>query len=346
MHRLLGTTWSYMHVRSSASLLAAAAADPASSTASQAPAPAAQPPATAPALAVNNANIKAARRSSRTRDTMLVLTGGGMRPEVFFEMFEALAEDYDVVAPMLPNELATFEDYVAGLELLRAHLRLRVFHVMGVALGGMVALHYAALHPSHVLSLTLSHTSPPNAEFGRLCAKFGEKLSETNKLKLAERKLQDERPPSALQRALVGYRVHSKDLARDVPTMLAEPGVLVLWKRMVQKFALQPQGIQTKLEAMAKYHSDVTYTAATFAALAGPVLLMDTERRDAFGVKSFEDLKLLFPHAQVDYREGCGHLSVLVKGQDVAHTVLRALQQVAALPARVTDDGSAPTMDL
>jgi pimeloyl-ACP methyl ester carboxylesterase len=212
----------------------------------------------------------------------------------------------------------------------RAHVKLGSFHLLGIAFGGMIALHYASLFPHLLLTLVLSHTAPPYGDFGRLCSKnteeFTAKLVATaaQSSKIAERKLEHVAFPSSLQRALTGYRVHSKDLARDVPqTFSNTDGLLVSWKRLIRKFALPPSGIQSKLEAMAKYHTEVTYTAASFATLACPVLLMDSERHDMFGAKSFEALKVLFPKATTNVMEGYGHLVVIVKGQDVAMEILK-----------------------
>lgn len=306
MHRLLGTTWSYMYIR----------------------------------------RVPAA--GGRARESMVVLTGGGVRPEVFFELFAALLEDFDVLAPVIPGELATVEDYVAGLELLRRHLRLSSFHLFGLCFCGSVALHYASLYPARVRSLTLSHTPPPCVDFGRLAARYSARIVESGKSKL-----QDVALPSALARLLFGFNVTSKDLARDMPELLTPDGGkrLVVWKGLMRKFALPASGIVSKLNALAKYHVEVTYTPASFAQLRCPVLLMDTERRDAFGVRAFDELKALFPAATVDFSEGCGHLVLAVKGHDVGTAVLRWLSKEywphataeAAASAATVNNSKAPS---
>lgn len=276
MHRLRGTTWSYMHLSRTTG---------------------------------NNATEK-----------MVFLAGGGVRIEVFFEMLNTLAEDFEVLAPLVPPELSTFEDYVAGIDLICHHLGFGDFHMFGVSFGGAIALHYASLQPKRLRSLVLSHVAPPNSEFGKLCEKYASKLKERRE---RERNNQMEKAPSALKRALFGYRVKSKDLARDVPQMLSTNGVVVYWKKMVRRFALDQVNILSKMTALSRYHLETQYGEKAFADLKCPILLMDSERRDSFGQKSFEKLVSMFPTAQQDILEGFGHLALIVKGHEVAQTILK-----------------------
>jgi pimeloyl-ACP methyl ester carboxylesterase len=256
------------------------------------------------------------RTTVLAREKMVVLSCGGVRCEVFFELLEALAEQFDVVALMLPRELSTMEDYLAGLELVRAGLQIAApFHLYGVAMGGAVALQYAHDHPSRLRSLVLSHTAPPDPEFGRLCERFAAKVQRADE--------KDTHMPSALSRALLGHRVRCKNLARDVPQMMGIEGMLVFWKKVLKRFALDSVSVQAKLTALAKYHLETVYGEKDFAELRCPVLLLDTERNDAFGRRSLEQLRRLMPHATVEVVEGFGSLAVLVKGHELAHVVLR-----------------------
>lgn len=164
----------------------------------------------------NYMHIVRAAAGSLTREKMVVLTGGGVRAELFFELLEALAEDFELVVVMLPRELSTFEDFEAGLDLVRVGLNVASpFHLFGIALGGAVALEYARAHPARLRSLVLSHVAPPDPEFGKLCERFLAKVADLGGKRRADEK--DTHAPSALSRALLGYQVRSKDLARDVP---------------------------------------------------------------------------------------------------------------------------------
>ncbi len=293
MHRLRGTTWNYMHI-------------------------------VRPAM------------GSLPREKMVVLSCGGVRCEVFFELLEALAEEFEVVALMLPRELSTMEDYLAGLELVRAGLHVAVpFHLYGVAMGGAVALQYAHDHPSRLRSLVLSHAAPPDPEFGRLCERYAAKVQRADEKVRGWGRWrcrtgltmfyppQDTHMPSALSRALLGHRVRCKNLARDVPQVMGTEGMLAFWKKVLKRFALDSVSVQAKLTALAKYHLETVYGDKAFAELRCPVLLLDTERNDAFGRRSFEQLRRLLPAASAEVVEGYGSLAVFVKGHELAQVVLR-----------------------
>ena len=255
------------------------------------------------------------------RERMVVLNGGGVRVEAFFELLEGLAEDYDVLAPMFPRELNTFEDYIAGIDLLLASVSVPApFHLMGVALGGMVALEYAQQHPKRIRSLVLSHTAPPSAEFGTLCARYASKAASG----VMDNPKEAQALPSALSRALMGHHAHSKDLARDVPAMIAVEGMVRFWKKMLRRFQLDAGSIQAKIEAMAKHHQETRYDeSSSFAALLCPVLLLDSERSDAFSQRSWESLQRLLPRAHAQMWEAHGALAVFVRGDEMANTVLK-----------------------
>ena len=283
MHRMRGTTWHYMHIVKSA-------------------------PGAVPVQ----------------REQMVVLGGGGVRVEAFFELLEALSVDFEVLAPMLPRELTTFEDYEAGLDLLRSALHVKQpFHLVGVALGGMVALEYAQQHPKRLSSLVLSHTAPPNAEFGALCARYASKLAHHHPNDSAAAAKADHTLPSSLTRALLGHHVHSKDLARDAPSMLNTEGLVRFWKKTLRRFQLDSGSIQAKMEAMAKHHQETHYDASSFQALECPVLLLDSERGDAFSQRSWDALKELLPQADADMWKGHGALANFVRGEQVANTILK-----------------------
>jgi hypothetical protein len=78
---------------------------------------------------------------------------------------------------------------------------------------------------------------------------------------------------------------------------------------------------------MAKHHSETAYDEKSFAALKCPVLLMDSERSDAFGRQSWEQLKKMLPSASSDMWEGYGALGIFVKGDVVAHKILKFLSE-------------------
>ena len=108
-----------------------------------------------------------------------------------------------------------------------------------------------------------------------------------------------------------------------MPELLKKEGMIEFWKKMTRRFALDVPFILAQLEALSKHHTETVYKDNVFDRLVCPVLLLDTERREGFGLRAFEGLKQRFPKASSQVMEGCGHLAFLVKGQDVAQVVLK-----------------------
>ncbi len=107
--------------------------------------------------------------------------------------------------------------------------------------------------------------------------------------------------------------------------MMNTDGILAFWKKKMHRFALDSGSIQAKLTALSKFHLETVYDEKSFAELKCPVLLVDTERCDAFGKRSLEQLRKLLPTAHAEVMEGYGALAVFVKGDEVAQLVLKWL---------------------
>ncbi|TIC86041.1 pimeloyl-ACP methyl ester esterase BioH [Crenobacter intestini] len=94
---------------------------------------------------------------------LVLLHGWGLHGGVFDALADRLADHYCVHAVDLPGHGASGAvgvfDAAAVADALAAQFPLPV-HVLGWSLGGLVAQHWAARHPSRVLSLALVSTSP------------------------------------------------------------------------------------------------------------------------------------------------------------------------------------------
>lgn len=107
--------------------------------------------------------------------------------------------------------------------------------------------------------------------------------------------------------------------------MMNTAGMLAFWKKNMHRFAVDTISIQAKLNALAKYHLETVYDEKSFAELKCPVLVVDTERSEAFGKRSLEQLKKLIPSAHTEIMEGYGALAVFVKGDELAQVILKWL---------------------
>lgn len=111
-------------------------------------------------------------------------------------------------------------------------------------------MDYARAHPGRLRSLVLSHAAPPDAEFGKLGERYATKVAKKESLffvavfefvvfwQVADRNKQpdkkDSHVPSALSRALLGFQVRSKDLARDCPKGMFLLSLLLPFFKMKQ----------------------------------------------------------------------------------------------------------------
>lgn len=97
---------------------------------------------------------------------LLLLHGGPGFPSDYLAPIEALADDRIVIffdqtgagrsEPATDATAWTVESYVEHVDLVRHHLGLERFHVLGQSWGGFLALAYADAHPGRIASLTLS----------------------------------------------------------------------------------------------------------------------------------------------------------------------------------------------
>lgn len=92
---------------------------------------------------------------------VVLLHGLGMKAAIWAPQREALARDYDVVAPdmlghggsSLPPEEARLSDYSDQLLALLDGLGLGAAHLVGHSMGALIALDFALAHPQRVLSV-------------------------------------------------------------------------------------------------------------------------------------------------------------------------------------------------
>ena len=111
----------------------------------------------------------------REHETILLLHGNAESGEAFYAWMPELARDYRVVRPdmrgfgrstPMPRDHAwsldrIVDDFIAVMD----HLKIDKFYLVGAKVGGTMALHLAARHPSRVKTVTVL-SSPTRGEHG------------------------------------------------------------------------------------------------------------------------------------------------------------------------------------
>ena len=91
-------------------------------------------------------------------DAVLVLPGGSMCPDSYFQLIGVLEREHRVIAPTYPAA-STIADLVHGLVAVLDAERLAPVAVFGASFGGYVAQVLVRLYPQRVDRLVLSHTA-------------------------------------------------------------------------------------------------------------------------------------------------------------------------------------------
>ena len=97
----------------------------------------------------------------------MFMVGGGLKVEVFFEQLHQLSSDFRIIAPNVPAELKEFDDYIAGMNLILNHHKIKKVHLYGISFGGSICQYFLSKHSEKVLSVVFSHVNPPNPDFGK-----------------------------------------------------------------------------------------------------------------------------------------------------------------------------------
>lgn len=267
-------------------------------------------------------------------DTVVLLHGGGIRPEAMHEHILELAQTYRVVAPWFPEYFVEMEDYAAGLILIMRHESIKKAHFFGVGFGAIVALHFLYRHPGRVVNCILMYSAFPSENRARSCEKALKKSDFSY---------------GPLLRILTGHLAKSKDVAEHVVNLTA--GEREMWVNNFRKFAATKQALTVRVLALEDFHLNCVYTAADMERWKGRMLLLESEDDEYFDPEYIASLQEVVPSASVHYFNGTGHLFGLIRGSLVVARIREFLENEdetcttsrTDLSAR-TDDGR-PTPD-
>lgn len=239
-------------------------------------------------------------------EAMIVLHGGGVRPEVMYEYILGLAQGFRVIAPRFPEVFSEIDDYVAGIFLIMRHENVKKSHFFGVGFGSVVGLHFLYRHPSRVLSSSLAHCSLPNEHKIRHVEKAFKRAEINN---------------GPLSRLMSGSNIKPKDIEEHVFDLSL--GERDMWVRNFKNFGATKQAVFSHLETLLDYNTHFSYSSSDFEKWEGKMLLIESEDDEYFDSENFSALKQLFSNCTPYCISNCGHLYSFIRGKLIVDVILR-----------------------
>lgn len=207
----------------------------------------------------------------------------------------------------MPQSGYTTADMVADLHALLEHLQINQAHLVGHSYGGAIALHYTALHPDHVASLTLADVRvralQPTMHFADRpnVAAWRDKLAELRISTSAEMDETDAEMGFRFLEMIAKARVGNATKERQSTSLFASVGSLQGNSRTAQQWL---QLLQTTT-ANRDFLSPAGLTVEMIQTVSQPVLAIYGEFSNC--LPSCWGLKQHLPHCKVVIVPGAGH---------------------------------------
>lgn len=224
-----------------------------------------------------------------TGEPLVLLPGGSFRfGETWFQLITAFENEYTIVSPTYPA-VPTMAERVNGiLSILKAE-KIDNIHMLGWSLGGWTAQCFVRQYPDTVKTLILSNTSGPSG------------MSEKH-LRIAP--------------FLIGAyptRLFRFGLKMRLLTLLNVSGSeREFWKAFFEEIALRTtkEDLINERKAMLDFVTNYQFSKDDLAQWPGRILIVESDNDSAFNKCAREELKTLYPHAQVHTFRNAGHSPV------------------------------------
>jgi proline-specific peptidase len=212
----------------------------------------------------------------------------------------------------------TTDDYVADVEELRVHLGVDRLDFLGHSHGGVVAMAYAAAHPSHVRRLALASTLPRFAEPQK------EAMEEMMEARAAEPWYEDAR--AALEAEQAGAFETEDELhelvQREMPFYTARYGD-------TERAYLASLANDRPNQDALKFFNETTFETfdlrPDLPRIEAPTLVITGEQDFITGPVSAREIAAEIPGAQLEILADCGHFIFIEQPDAFRDTVERFL---------------------
>ncbi|MBU7026323.1 MAG: alpha/beta hydrolase [Theionarchaea archaeon] len=225
----------------------------------------------------------------RGESTLVLLPGGSFRlGETWFQLITAFEDEYKIISPTYPA-VPTMAERVNGILSILKSEKIDKIHMLGWSLGGWIAQCFVRQHPATVKTLILSNTSGPDS------------MSEKH-LRIA---------PFLI--STYPMRLFQYGLKMRLVTLLnVSDSEREFWKAFFEEISLRTtkDDIINERKAMLDYMSTYQFSKDDLVNWPGKILIVESDNDSAFDKSAREELKTLYPQAQIHTFRNAGHSPV------------------------------------
>lgn len=221
-------------------------------------------------------------------DAVLLLPGGFRFADEWFRLITALENEYRIVSPSYPP-LLTMAEHVEGICDILESERIDSAHVVGISFGGWLAQCIVRQHPEKVKTLVLSNTSGHG--FSRIQLIF-----------------------SLLAVRFYPQRLFQAGIRKGYYSFLSvQDSEREFWKAYMEEISLKTtkDDFLTQRKCFLDFSGNYTFTQKDLVDWPGRLLILESDNDRAFDVGAREELKVLYPRAQVHTFHEAGHMPLV-----------------------------------
>lgn len=240
-------------------------------------------------------------------ETVVLLPGGTGHGETWFPIILRLEKVYRIIAPTYP-QATTMTQLAEGVVGILNEEGVVQAHLLGTSLGGCVAQCFVRAHPEMVSSLVLSNTLVPDKERPVILRRRNRVL---NCL------------PSGLLRYL-----SRRSIFKHLPTFPAMQRAF--WRAYFSKFVTTHLTRETLLrqnDCLIDFEEHYLFSADDLVDWPGAVLILESDDDPLISAAERENLKMVYPEAQVHTFHGAGHLTPVSRKREYVSLVRRFLSE-------------------
>ena len=218
-------------------------------------------------------------------ETVVLLPGGIRSGETWFKLITALENEYKIVSPTYPA-VSTMAHLMRGIADIMERECIDQGHILGTSFGGWIAQCFVRSYPQKVKTLILSNTS-------------GSYWLSLNLLRIA--RVATVVYPSWLFR--IAFRRNYFKLL-SIPDSERE-----FWKAYIEELSLNTtrEDIISQQECTHDFIRNYVFSKDDLVDWPGRILILESDDDPAFKVDVREELKALYPAAQVHTFYKAGH---------------------------------------
>jgi maspardin len=240
------------------------------------------------------------------KETLVLLPGGIRFAETWFQLIEVFENEYKIISPTYPP-LPTMADMTEGIFHILTSESTKKVHLLGTSFGGWVAQWFVRHYPDKVQSLILSNTSGPSG-ISKNLVRIGQVVTGLYPLHLIR---------IAFKRRLMNLL--------SIPDSNQQ-----FWEAFLTEVSLRMTKDDIKAQQACTVDFVANYTISRDGSATWPerILIIESDDDPAFKKPVRENLKNLYPQAQVHTFHKTGHTPGYSNPTDYAMVIKNFLNEL------------------